>query len=219
MIDLKEQEELFKLIGNRLKERVECFVIGGSAMMYYGIKINTKDIDLVFDNEKSKDLVLNLLLNLGYKEKTTFLLYPRKKNVPALLEFGESRIDLFSEKIISFKLTETIKNRIQKVYEYNNLIIKIVRLEDIILMKSATERAGDRIDAKAILEKFNINWDIIINESLNQTRVGEHIFPVFLFDFLEELKEDLKADIPQTVLTKIRKIAEAEMIKFLKKKK
>lgn len=218
MIGLKEQEELFKLIGNKLEEKIECFVIGGSAMMYHGVKANTKDVDLVFVNEKSKDLVLNILLSSGYKEKTTFLLYPKKKNVPVLLEFGESRIDLFTNKIISFKFTESIANRVEKVYEYGNLIIKIVSPEDIILLKSATERAGDRSDVKAILEKYNVNWDIIINESVNQTKIGEHIFPVFLFDFLEELKEDLKVNIPKVVLNRIRKIAEKEMIKVLKKK-
>lgn len=218
MIGLKEQEELFKLIGNKLKEKVECFVIGGSAMMYYGIKENTKDVDLVFDKEKSKDLVLDILISSGYKQRSTFLLYPRKKNVPILLEFGESRIDLFSNKIISFKFTESMKNRVRKVYEYENLIVKIISPDDIILLKSATERAGDRLDAVEILKKYDVDWNLIINESVNQTRIGEHVFPVFLFDFLEDLKEDLKADIPQNVLNKIRKIAEDEMIKHIKKK-
>lgn len=218
MINLKEQEELFKLIGDKLKEKIECFVIGGSAMMYHGVKANTKDVDLVFNQEKSRDLILNILLNSGYKEKATFLLYPRKKNVPVLLEFGESRIDLFTNKIISFKFTESMMERVQKVYEYGNLAIKIISPEDIILLKSATERAGDRSDAKAILEKFDINWDIIINESVKQTKIGEHVFPVFLFDFLEDLIEDLKADIPKDVMRRIRKIAEDEMINHLKKK-
>ena len=48
MINFEQQLELFKFIGNNLEEEVECLVIGGSAMMFYGAKTETKDVDLVF---------------------------------------------------------------------------------------------------------------------------------------------------------------------------
>lgn len=48
MINLEEQISLFKIIGSQLKNKVECIVIGGSAMMFYGAKNATKDVDLVF---------------------------------------------------------------------------------------------------------------------------------------------------------------------------
>ena len=51
MIGIKEQNELFSLLGERLKKKVTCYVIGGSAMLYYGMKDVTKDIDLVFNDE------------------------------------------------------------------------------------------------------------------------------------------------------------------------
>ena len=49
MINLEQQNELFKVLGEKLKKRIECYVIGGSAMMYHGMKPSTKDIDLVFE--------------------------------------------------------------------------------------------------------------------------------------------------------------------------
>ncbi|MEK6907185.1 MAG: hypothetical protein AABW45_01535, partial [Nanoarchaeota archaeon] len=103
------------------------------------------------------------------------------------------------------------------VFEFENLIVKIVSPEDIILLKCATERAGDRIDALELIKKFNIDWDIIIKESIEQTKLGESIFPVFLYDFLLELKEDLKAEIPSNVLKELLKISEKELAKRLKK--
>ncbi len=216
MIDLKKQEELFVAIGGRLKKRLECFVIGGSAMMYYGVNANTKDIDLVFLDLEDLKIVTEILEDLGYMERPPWLLYARKRDVPLLLELGDSRIDLFTRKIIGFKFTDEMAERVQKVHEYGNFIVKIVSPEDIILLKSATERAGDRIDAKNILDKFKINWEIIIEESLKQTKLGDAVFPAFLFDFLSELKEDLKADIPGDVILKIMKIAEKEIIKAKK---
>ena len=44
MINITEQNELFNLIGTKLDEKVECLAIGGSAMMFYGAKTETKDV-------------------------------------------------------------------------------------------------------------------------------------------------------------------------------
>lgn len=219
MVDLTKQNELFLTIGRNLKKKRECFLIGGSAMMYYGVKEATKDIDIVFLHKKDRDDVLRVLDKLGFSERATkFILYHKKKNIPMLMELGESRIDLFLKKIISFEFTDDMVKRVHKVLEYENLIVKVVSLEDIILLKCATERAGDRIDVKAILEKVDVNWDYIIDESIKQTGIAGDVFPVYLYDFLTELKEDLKADIPNDVIKKIRNIAENEMVKVLRKK-
>ena len=52
MINITDQNELFNLIGAKLDEKVECLAIGGSAMMFYGAKTETKDVDLVFLDKK-----------------------------------------------------------------------------------------------------------------------------------------------------------------------
>ncbi len=226
MIAFKDQEDLFKLIGNELKEKTECIVIGGSAMMYYNTKEETKDIDLVFMDKKAFDDVKNALKNLEFIERKSVIkifkhyeLLEKEKRKPIFMEGKNIRIDLFLKEVICFEISETILNRITEVHEYNNLIVKIITPEDIILLKCATEREKDRIDAFELIKRFNIKWDIIIKESINQTKENQEIFPVFLYDFLLELKEDLKADIPKDVIKEIMKIGEKEMIKRLKKKK
>lgn len=221
-INLDKQNRLFLDIGNLLKRKIECYVIGGSAMMYHGAKGETKDIDIVFLNENDQKEVVNVLKELGFKEKDTRLVYVKrlehlKKRSPIMLEKGDARIDLFNKIIICFYLTKDIENRVTDVFEFENLIVKIVSPEDIILLKCATERAGDRIDALELIKKFDINWNIIIKESIEQTKLGESIFPVFLYDFLLELKEDLKAEIPNNVLKELLKISEKELVKRLKK--
>ncbi|MBU2639141.1 MAG: nucleotidyltransferase [Nanoarchaeota archaeon] len=218
MIDLEKQNELLSLIGEEIKEKINCYIVGGSAMLYHGVKEATKDIDIVFDDKKSKEIFEKVLRKLGFKERDIRVIYFKKKNPPLLLERGEERIDIFIKKVVTFEITENIKKRVGKVYEYGNLIVKVVSPEDIILFKCATERAGDRIDAINILKKFNINWNIIIEEAINQTKLESYLFPVFLYDFLEELKEDFKADIPREVLKKLREISEEMLEKKLKKK-
>lgn len=114
------------------------------------------------------------------------------------------------------KVTDSIKGRVKEVHEFDNFIVKILSPEDIIMFKCATEREKDRDDALELIKKFNIDWEIIIDESISQTKIGGDIYPVFLFDFLSELKEELKADIPSDVIRKIRKIGEEIMLKKIK---
>jgi len=218
MVNLENQQRLFEDIGKRLKKRTECFVIGGSAMLYYGAKAVTKDIVVVFDDKECFDNFLKILKEIEFKVKDPEALYFGKENKPALMERGSERVDIFYKEIITFKLSESMVGRIKMVYEYNNLIANVVSPEDIILLKSATERAGDRADALELIKRFNVNWSIITKEAINQTELDKPLFVVFLYEFLLELKEDFKADIPDEVLKSLLKMSEKEMVKRLKKK-
>jgi len=224
MVNIEEQLELFKLIGIELKEKTICYVIGGSAMMFYNAKTDTKDIDLVFLNKKEFENVKKVLENIGFIDKKELVKIFRryedaKKNKPVMM-VGKSneRIDLFLKEVITFEISKTIAERTKETHEFYNLILKVISPEDIILLKSATEREKDKYDALNLIKNFEINWNIIIEEAINQTKLEFYLFPVFLYDFLEELKEDFKADIPKDVLKKIRKISEDLLRKKLKKK-
>ena len=115
-------------------------------------------------------------------------------------------------------MSNSILDRIKQIYEFDNLIIKVVSPEDIILLKSATERVKDRNDAAEIIKKINVKWNVIVDEAMNQTELDKPLFVVFLYEFLLELKEDFKADIPDEVLKSLLKMSEKEMVKRLKKK-
>ena len=58
MTDIKKQQDIFNLIGTNLKKKIKCFVIGGSAMLYYKLKDATKDIDIVLLNENDRQYIL-----------------------------------------------------------------------------------------------------------------------------------------------------------------
>lgn len=220
MINITGQNELFALLGAKLDEKAECLAIGGSAMMFYGAKTETKDVDLVFLDKKPFDLVKNALFEIGFDEKknvrTIFPHYELPKNKPIIMEGRDTRFDLFLNEVISLKISNSILNRVKEVHEFGNLIIKIISPEDIIMLKCATEREKDRDDAASLIEKFNIDWDAIIKESIHQTEIGEYIFPVFLFDFLYELKNDFKVEIPEDVIRKTMKIGEKMMEERIK---
>lgn len=223
MIDINQQIDFFKVIGKGLDKKIECIAIGGSAMLFYGAKKVTKDVDLVFSSKKDMELVKDVLEKSGFAEKSHFKKifrhYEDTESEPVMMEWHNTRFDLFVSEVITMKVTDSIKSRVKEVHEFDNLIIKTLSPEDIIMFKCATEREKDRDDALELIKTFNINWNIIIEESINQTKAGGDVYPVYLFDFLSELKEDLKADIPKEVIRKIRKIGEDIMLRKIREGK
>ena len=224
MITFDEQVDFFRIIGKELKLRVVCYVIGGSAMMFYGAKVNTKDVDLVFLEESELESVKKALYNMGFDEKQSvvkiFRRYEKARNTPVMMIGRENRFDLFLREIITMKMSENIVERAKQVHEFDNFIVKVIAPEYIFLLKSATEREKDRADALSLIQRFKLDWKIIVEESMHQTKLGQHLFPVYLFDFLYELKEDLKAEIPAQVLKDVRKMAKGlleEKLSFRKR--
>lgn len=219
MTDLKEQEDIFNLIGQSLKRKIKCFVIGGSAMLYYKLKDATKDIDIVLLDKSDRDYILKIMKNLGYAERNSRILYINKKNVPILLQREQNRFDLFNRTIINLRFSDGMADRSQLIYEYGNLIANVASPEDIIILKCATDRAGDRLDAANIIKNTNVNWDILVKESINQmTLVGDAI-PLSLYQFLLELREDLKIEIPEDLIKKLENKCEEILTERLKKGK
>ncbi|MFH1439690.1 MAG: nucleotidyltransferase [Candidatus Woesearchaeota archaeon] len=224
MIDFNEQENLLKAIGKILKRKTEVYLIGGSAMLYYEAKTATKDIDIVTTTKSSFEDLRKAITSIGFYEKTPFihkkydeLEVEKKINKPVFFILNDKRIDLFLTNIVCYQLSEYMIKRATQSHEYDSLIIKIISPEDIIILKCATEREGDRIDAKSLIENYNINWYTIISEASHQTKIGQDMFVIFLYDFLQELKEDMNVNIPIKVIREIRKIGEKALINIAKK--
>ena len=157
MIDINQQIDFFKIIGKELDRRIECIAIGGSAMLFYGAKKVTKDVDLVFLSRKDMELVKNALEKSGFAEKkhlkTIFRHYEDIKSEPIMMEGHNARFDLFVNEVITMKITESIKGRVKEAHEFDNFIVKTLSPEDVIMFKCATEREKDRDDALELIKK------------------------------------------------------------------
>ena len=216
MTDIKKQQDIFNLIGTNLKKKIKCFVIGGSAMLYYKLKDATKDMDIVLLNENDRQYILKFMKNLGYTERNPKIFYINKKNVPILLQREQNRFDLFTRTIINLKFSDGMVDRARLVYDYANLTVNVASPEDIIILKCATDRAGDRLDAANIIKNTNTNYSILLEESINQMALVGDVIPLSLYQFLLELKEDLKVEIPEDFIKKLETECEAILDKRLK---
>jgi len=221
MINLQEQISLFKnIIGPQLDKRAECIAIGGSAMMFYQAKNSTKDVDLVFLKKEDLEAVKEILFKSGFNERKNIQGIFREEedtNKPTMMESPETRFDLFLNEVIGFKIHQATIERLREVHEFGNFIVKTASPEDILMMKGCTDRERDRDDAAELIKRVNIDWKVIISETSAQTKIGMVAFPLLLYDFLTELKENKKIEVPKEITKELLIIAEKQF-KELKKK-
>lgn len=201
MITIEEQNTLFSDISRKLKSKIICYAIGGTAMMFQGLKENTIDIDLVFDNLEDRKTFAKALEELEFKKIDSMIIYGKKPNQPELLKRREEeRIDLFTLEVISFVFSDNSKKRAIKTHQFGeNFIIKIADMHDIILMKQATDRAKDIIDIVSILNSRNIDWNILLEETKNQVRLGKKRAALDLGIFIEDLEKKFKIKTPKKI--------------------
>jgi hypothetical protein len=205
MINLEDQNSMFRLISSNLRKDIECFAFGGTAMMYYGYKDSTKDIDLLFEKEDDRKEFIRAIMLLGYREKSIMGIYPSKiegYEKPLMFTRGDERFDLFAKKIFHIELSKPMMERFYERHDYkagkHALIIKAMAKEDIVLLKSVTEREKDFEDILALFKKGNIDWDIIIDEAKSQK---DRFTLLDLEKTMQKLKE--KIFIPKETFKKV----------------
>ena len=210
MISIEGQQNLLLTISRKLKNPLNIYAIGGTAMMFLGFKDVTLDIDLVFDNEGDREAFKQVIKDIGYKEMNPVQVYGTRRNQPEMFTLGDERFDLFVDDVIDFKFSLIMKARAEAIHQFGDkLILKVANPHDIILMKCATERAKDMDDARRIIENTKIDWNLIINEAKNQIDLGKTRAAFELGEFLEKLK-GAGVDIPDSLLDELFEIVKKQ---------
>ena len=196
MITYLDQMDLFKLISKKIAKDIECYAFGGTAMMFYGHKDETKDIDLLFEDENSKDEFVKILQTLGFSETTPINIYiPKKlreKHTPIMFKREDNRFDIFVKKIFKTLLSPKMKEDLFAVHDFkdkHNLCIKVLRKEHIVILKAVTDRKNDFDDIRIIVEKEkNFDWQYLIDEVLWQYENGDSWVLLDTEKMIKELK-------------------------------
>jgi|SRR3989339_502943 len=206
MITIQEQQLLFVDIGNKLPKKMTAYAIGGTAMMFLGIKDTTLDIDLVFMNDKDRLVFNETAKSLGFREMDSRVVYKTKDNTPEMLKLGEVRFDLFLPKVITSSFSEKMQERAKQIHEFGNLIIKIADVHDLIIMKAVTGREKDDIDIERIIKDSKIDWEILIEESQNQINLGNERALMDIGYTFEKIEKRKEIEIPKNFSDKIWKL-------------
>jgi hypothetical protein len=187
--NFKQIETLFKEIDKNMTNKIKIYTIGGAVLLEQGLKIVTKDIDVVVETKKEFVALQNSLLQTGFKTQIPGKEYSRM-NLSQLFQKGDFRIDLFEKRICGkFSLSKEMTKRARKVMILDHIELYLCSNEDVFLFKTMTDREGDLTDCESIV-RAAVDWDIIINELKSQinkskqdvwiTWVGER------FDILED---------------------------------
>ena len=198
MINHQNQLSLFTLIAKTLEADVTCYAFGGTAMMFYGYKDETKDVDLLFENTKERNNFIHAIQRLGYSETSAVTIYVPEKfrddNKQLVFKKGDGeRFDLFTKQIFHTVISPTMKEDMYAIHEFkgeHTLTIKVLRREHIVLLKAITERKNDFDDIQKILQKTkNFDWDYLIEEALWQYKNGDQWVLLDTERTLRELKK------------------------------
>ena len=159
-------------IDKLLKKKITVYLIGGSAMSFYGIKDSTKDIDALFENQNDCAGFFNAITKLGYETSEQY--FPPVIQMEAtffVYKDDEIWIDLFVKNVMNkFELTQSIKNRsIKTNLPTTKLNVNCLNKNDIFLFKSITPRERDEDDLILLLSKSEIDFKIIHEEINNQS--------------------------------------------------
>jgi hypothetical protein len=198
MISKEDQNNLLQLVSRYLKKNVTCYAFGGNAMMFYGYKNATKDIDIIFETEEERNVFIDAIMYLGYKQMSMKGVYIenlcKEKHKPLMFTRGDERFDLFVSKIFQTQLSPVMKHRAQARHDYvvgeYSLIVFVLCKEDIVFLKSITQREKDFDDIRTIIEKeSSFDWNIVINEAIFQSQHGDGWAILDLEETMKRLKE------------------------------
>jgi len=214
----KRIKELFKTLNNKLikKDRkLKIYLIGGGALMFYGTKSSTKDLDIITNNIQDFELIRNILIELNFQKICD--LEPEYKNfeLADMLVKEDYRLDIFNKKVCDkLELSENMIVRSKIELDYSNLKLELLSLEDIFVFKSITKREGDIEDSSEIVKK-GIDWKIIETEILDQIkRSGQSIWVTFVAQRLEILEE--RYGIQSPISKKVFELAEKYILELEK---
>ncbi|MBI2581267.1 hypothetical protein HYV85_05695 [Candidatus Woesearchaeota archaeon] len=197
MINYDDQMELFGLISKNIARDTECWAFGGNAMMFYGYKDETKDIDLLFDEIGDRAEFIKAIEKIGFIEGGLRNIYVpeklRDKHKPLIYFRYDIRFDLFVKKVFKTLISPKMKDDLFAIHDFkgkHNLRVKVLRKEHIALLKAVTERQNDFDDIRTIVEKEKrFDWQYLIDEAIWQHQHGDSWILVDVEKMMKDLKK------------------------------
>ena len=210
-------ESLLEYIGNRLKHEINCMLIGGNAMLYYNLRGQTKDLDIVLFKKEDLGTLIKIInshpLYRGVRKtrKLPYYVRPplRKKGTPIFIGTKDiPRFDLFYKYVFSIN-AEQIFNNSERSLVFGALKIRLPKPEYLIFLKASVMRPQDREDIIKLVKSFDIDWNKFLNIMESYIKESEKAV-YFAFENLHNMNKEEKV-IPDKVIEKSAKLFDLEL--------
>ena len=191
--------------GRLLPELVECYALGGLALVLEGLKEVTKDVDLAVLDERSFRLLLSAFEAAGFE-----LPAEAEPKRAAVLERGDVRVDLFLSEVAGARITEAMAERAARAVAYGNLAVKMLSLDDVAFLKAVGGRERDLEDLARIARR-GLDWRVLAEDALSQEEPGR--FALAVLEALEALEEAYSVAPPRSLKSRLKRAAAAYLVK------
>lgn len=205
-------ESVLSYIGERLKHEVEGLLIGGNAMIYYGLRAQTKDSDLVLFDRKDLTGIIRIILSHPLFRNARILRELPYKINPELLKKGEPtvigngnipRFDLFYKFVFRVD-TKTIFEKTNRSIRFDLLKLKLVELEHLIFLKAVSGRPVDIEDIIRICKELEVEWKTFTDFAISYYNVDNR--PVwYALSSLHDINKKEKV-VPISVIKNIENL-------------
>lgn len=165
-------------LGEQLETPLTAYLIGGGALIFQGLRKETKDLDLVVRDGQALKRLCESLDKIGYDILPSSSPDLWRKAATVYIENKDGfRIDAFNQIVAdNGELTNEMVNRSEVVFDAANLNIRVLANEDIFLLKKLTGRKSDVPDMNALI-RAGINQKVIAMEMREQIdRRGRDMF-------------------------------------------
>lgn len=170
MFDAKYIDRELGEIGNRVKEPIKIYLIGGCAMSFRKLKEATKDIDIVFADRKSYVAFCAALFGAQYFEQVKIISEHEKLEAAKMYENKDGfHLDLFVKRVCGkMELSHAMAARAEFYRQYGRMGVYLVSKEDIFLFKAlaSESRKRDLADMEIIYQ--DLDWKAMESELRSQ---------------------------------------------------
>jgi hypothetical protein len=195
----EEIEEILRGLGERLELPVQVLVIGGAAMIEYGLKDVTKDIDLVCRDATGKAWLLESAKGLGFE-----VVGPERRHARLGLDRiavkGGHTLDIFAGRVsYDFGLSEAMWKRGGETRELGKAEMRYAAPGDIFILKLIANRPRDIEDCVS-LASTKMDFESVYSEIEAQYSkpgtVEEKIWITYLEEGIGKLEEGYQVQVP-----------------------
>lgn len=183
----------------RMAAPVSLTIIGGLGLINFGLKIATKDIDIVVQSGKELEALVDNLGALKYRTLGLSIVSKPYKKMEAsqILENREGfRWDIFLNQVCgALVFSAGMKSRTTPFYKKGLLEARIASKEDLFLFKGITDREAD-LDDMRLLAESGLKWRVIEQECKNQSISSGRLWENALLGNLIDLRERYNISSP-----------------------
>lgn len=148
----------YRILKTFQKHNLLYLIVGGYATNFHGVIRSTIDLDIWIDRKENNLVKLyNSFLHLEYsKESSHKAIEAFKMEHKIKIPFEDNLVEIIDDSICKMDFDKVYENRIER--NIDDLRFKIISLDDLITLKSKSNRYRDLLDAKE-LYKFSDKKD------------------------------------------------------------